>query len=447
MTSQSEPERERARTPTTGRRDAEASLSEDQRTLIRLLADQHAIPLDQLARFLDCSTAEALAAIDAFEEAGWIERRAFLIGDAEWYWLTRRGMQLSGTGFTAYPPMVGTLRHRRAVNAVRLHLAEHAPEGTWVAVGEVTRQLGPDDVIPDAVLEVDGERHAIEIELSCKAKPLLRRILSVHCARWDAVVYFCDRRTRPLLQRMRGEGRWPRLVVRRLPRGAHRLGGHAAAGATSVHPGPHLVRGPGKRTTRRPPEPWEHSLLQLIDEQYAVPFDQLARFLDQSAERAHATADHLVSAGFAEYGRLMVDEPYWLWLTHRGAHRAGNGGAPYRPGVGKLARIRAVNEVRLQVAPRAPRARWVSGRSILRDQGRGAHIPNAVLEIGSERHALEVELVNKEKRRACRIIDAHSARYDAVVLFCTPTLRRFFERLNGGGRWPKLVIRDLPRST
>ena len=43
-------------------------------------------------------------------------------------------------------------------------------------------------------------------------------------------------------------------------------------------------------------EPWEQRVLRLISEQQAIPFDQLARFLECEEEQAARVAKHLTKA-------------------------------------------------------------------------------------------------------------------------------------------------------
>ncbi len=109
------------------------------------------------------------------------------------------------------------LAHRRAVNEIRLYLAERAPTGRWLCERAVFRQRDPNDHLPDAVFEIDGERHAIEAELSHKRNHEIHRIVAEHSDRYDAVIYFCAPRTYNLMKRVQAEGRWPKLIVRRLP--------------------------------------------------------------------------------------------------------------------------------------------------------------------------------------------------------------------------------------
>lgn len=190
-----------------------------ERALLRLLSEQVAIPLDQLARFLGCSLEQAVALVEGLEHADCVRHRRFLFRDMPWFWLNNRGARLAGTGFVASAPDVAMLAHRRAVNEVRLYLAERAPQGRWVCERTVFRQRDPEDHLPDAVFEIGGERHAIEAELSLKRNDEIRRIVAEHSNRYDAVLYFCGPRPYRLLKRVQAEGRWPKLAVRRLPQG------------------------------------------------------------------------------------------------------------------------------------------------------------------------------------------------------------------------------------
>lgn len=187
--------------------------------MLILLCEQGAVPLDQLGRFLGDSLSEAVALTQGLEEAGCVEHERFLAGDYPWLWPSRRGVELGRPGGGHFRPDVTSLTHRRAVNEIRLHLAELAPRGRWICERDVMRVRDPEDHLPDGVFVIDGERHAIEAELSRKSWTRLRQIVAQHSNRYDAVIYFCGRRTHTQLRAVLGEGRWPKLVVRALPGG------------------------------------------------------------------------------------------------------------------------------------------------------------------------------------------------------------------------------------
>lgn len=129
-----------------------------------------------------------------------------------WVWLTARGQRLPGTGFSPWRMRPGLLAHIAAVNEVRLHIARRAPD----AVGVWRR----DAHLPHPLVLVGGERHAIEVELTPKARVPTAAIVCELVACHDAVVYFCARRARPALDELAAGGQYPTLVVRDLPAAA-----------------------------------------------------------------------------------------------------------------------------------------------------------------------------------------------------------------------------------
>lgn len=194
----------------------------------------------------------------------------------------------------------------------------------------------------------------------------------------------------------------------------------------------------------RVPEQWELGVLRLISEQFALPFDQLARFLGCGEEQAARVAKHLTKVGYADYGRFLFDEPHWIWLTRRGNQLSGTDFEVWHLAIGGMHRMRAVNEIRLHIERRAPQARWICARSLMRELGRCGPQLHAVVEIGGERHAILVFLRPREKRLARPVLETHMARYDAVIAFANRLPRGMLERLAGEHHMPKLVIRSMP---
>jgi len=202
-----------------------------------------------------------------------------------------------------------------------------------------------------------------------------------------------------------------------------------------------------RRPVLRQPERWEFELLRLLSEQQGVPFDQLARFIGCEPAQASRVVRRLFKSGFADYGRILHDEPHWAWLTSRGARLSGTGFASRPPKVGAMARMRAVNEVRLHIAGRAPEARWICGRSVIREQGRLGRRPNAVVEIGRERHAILVKHGIRQSRWGERdILESLMRGYDAVIVFCAPASTNVYRRLAAANDWPKLIVCEIPGS-
>lgn len=189
--------------------------------------------------------------------------------------------------------------------------------------------------------------------------------------------------------------------------------------------------------------PRDLELLAWIGEQYAVSLPQLAVLMGRSFHAARWLRSRWERGGWVEGRALLVDWPVFVWLTPAGSGLAGGEFRTWKARPARLAHICAVNDVRLHIAARAPEAVWVCERRLAREQPRGAHLPDGVVRRGSERHAVEVELHPKARRRTRAIVAELLGRYDAAVYFCAPGARRQLDELASefGAR---LAVRPLP---
>lgn len=406
-------------------------LSALERDALRVIAECVTVPLDQLVRFLKRDLPAVRGLVVGLEAKGCLYSRQFFPGDEPWVWLSRAGSRLSGTGFGRRneTPSPLSLRHRRAIHEVRLYLEERAPQGRWVPERQLFRMRERDAELPDGLFEVDGERHAIEVELTRKSNGKIRGIVAENVSRYDAVIYFCSSETRSQLDRLKAEEAWPNLVVRGLPGEEH-----------------------GRRGNVRPshayhqPEDWEIEVLRFIFEQRAVPIDQLSRVRTQVPMTTEAMVERFCEAGFARSEHVQIGEPRWVWLLGRGTRLAGMGPqGRFSLGMGNLVMLRALTELRFQIEARSREARWISRRMLLRGQGRGARAPGAVIEIDGERHALNVRFTRPQRgTRLPSMIDLQSRSYDAVIYLCgNARVRAYMEGLQERYGWRKLIIRDL----
>lgn len=189
----------------------------------------------------------------------------------------------------------------------------------------------------------------------------------------------------------------------------------------------------------------DFAALRWVSEQSAARVDQVARLLGRSERTAQRWAARMQAAGYLEARRVLADEPAWAWLTPSGQRAADTGFRAWRPSAARLPHIAAVNEVRLYVQERSPESEWICERRLAQERSeRAEHLPDAVVCTAGERHAVEVELTQKASRRLAPILDELSQRFDAVLFFCSPPVRRQLDALAGSGRWPKLALRDLP---
>ena len=273
----------------------------EETSVLRLLSEQGAIPMDQLARFLGMAAKDAEKFVKGLEQAGCVQKDRLLQGDAPWVWLRHRGARLSGTGFAASKPAISRLAHTRAINEARLIITGRAPKGKWICERALRRDYPKGVKVPDAVLEIEGERHAIEVELTPKSARRLHWIIAEHQDRHDAVVYFCSPQALGQLQLIKKEAKVPNLFVRALP------------GWTAARPKPRAAQAP-VRARRGEPAPEEIPILDLISEQGAIPLEQLARFLNCKPDKARRLAKHLQEEGLIRREGFFAKEPDWIWL-------------------------------------------------------------------------------------------------------------------------------------
>lgn len=109
--------------------------------LLRVVGEQYAVTLPQLARMMGCSPHAARWLRSRWECAGWARGRAMLVGEPVFVWLTRRGHSLAGIDYAVWRPNAGMLAHIAAVTDVRLHVLDRHPNATWVCERELHREL------------------------------------------------------------------------------------------------------------------------------------------------------------------------------------------------------------------------------------------------------------------------------------------------------------------
>jgi DNA-binding transcriptional ArsR family regulator len=206
---------------------------------------------------------------------------------------------------------------------------------------------------------------------------------------------------------------------------------------------------PRSTTVRR----GEHELLRRRDlevvgwlaEQYSGRVDHVEVLLGVGPRTVQRTLARLRAAGLIRTERVLVGEPAWVLPTAAGMTACNSGFGVWRPRIGLLAHVAAVNDVRLHVQGRALSTEWISERVLARDRLAGEHLPDGVAIVDGRRVAIEVELTLKSRRRITAILDDLAAHCDAVLYWCAPSTRRQLTELAGTGRWPTFGVRELPR--
>lgn len=171
--------------------------------------EMYGVQLDQFAAIRDVSFERARAVVARWREQGYAESGRLGPGPS-WVWLTRKGLNACGLGYTATPPALSRLAHIRAVTQVRLTLSQtiayQDANAFWRSERRIRsnhgvgiRQHLPDGEVhwPDgAGLAWAGECWAIEAELTRKTvtrtaaimRELLTRTGDYGCAAAEAFV-------------------------------------------------------------------------------------------------------------------------------------------------------------------------------------------------------------------------------------------------------------------
>jgi hypothetical protein len=105
-----------------------------------------------------------------------------------------------------------------AVNNVRMHVKRQSPESEWISERLLALERTQGQHLPDGLAVTDGQRVAIEVELTVKSMKRTRAILDELSGSFDAVAYFCAPAPHRQLSAFVASGRWPALSVRELPR-------------------------------------------------------------------------------------------------------------------------------------------------------------------------------------------------------------------------------------
>jgi DNA-binding transcriptional ArsR family regulator len=222
----------------------------------------------------------------------------------------------------------------------------------------------------------------------------------------------------------------------------------------SISPAAYGYSSRGVARASRTAERAEHELLRRRDievlawiaEQYAGRIDHLEVLLGAGPRTVQRTLARLRAAGLIRTQRVLVGEPAWVLPTAAGMTACSSGFGVWRPRIGLLNHVAAVNDVRLHIQGRAPGTEWLPERVLARDRLAGEHLPDGVAITDGRRVAIEAELTLKSRRRITANLDDLTVRFDAVLYFCATSTHRQLTELAASGRWPTLGVRELPTS-
>jgi hypothetical protein len=169
-------------------------LSQRDGVLLRLIAEQYAISVDQLARVIGRSHRTGRWLRDRWRHAGWVESRQLTSGGPSFIWLTRHGTRIAQSPYRTWQPHAGLIGHIEAVTELRLLLDRHMRLGAWRCERSLAKehrsrsQSRPH--LPDAVLRRNQETIALEVELTLKSRARLGEIVAELAEQYAQVWYF-----------------------------------------------------------------------------------------------------------------------------------------------------------------------------------------------------------------------------------------------------------------
>ena len=179
--------------------------------------EQYGARTDQLEVLLGSGSRTVQRVLARLRDTGLIEVRRLLVGEPAWAIPTSGGLRAAGQGFGVWCPRIGLLAHVAAVNDVRLHVQARSPRSEWVPERVLAKERESREHLPDGVVITDGQRVAIEVELTVKSQRRVRSILDELSGRYDTVLYWCSPGVHRQLSALSESGRWPKLGVRELP--------------------------------------------------------------------------------------------------------------------------------------------------------------------------------------------------------------------------------------
>lgn len=204
------------------RRPAREGLRRSDLDLLAWVAEQYAARADQVERLLGCGPRTVQRVLARLRDAGLVSTSRLLVGEPAWVIPTSAGLRACGSGYALWQPRVGLLAHVAAVNNVRLHVQARSPDSEWVSERQLARERQTGEHLPDALVLIDSQRVAVEVELTVKSTRRVNAILNELARRYDTTLYFCAPAPHRQLTSLAGSGRWPTLGIRELPHASTR---------------------------------------------------------------------------------------------------------------------------------------------------------------------------------------------------------------------------------
>jgi hypothetical protein len=195
--------------------------SERDLELLSLIGEQYAVTLPQIACLIGRSVHTARSLRDRWKKAGWVGSGQLSVQAPSFVWLTGRGAAGVASPFRVWEPNHGLALHIAAVTNVRLLLEHELRLGEWECERTVAQQLAKTGDrrghLPDGLLHIEGERIAIEVELTLKSRARFGAIVDELSQDYDQVWYFAPERLVSALSELAAAAPYGNVSVHRYP--------------------------------------------------------------------------------------------------------------------------------------------------------------------------------------------------------------------------------------
>lgn len=203
-------------------------LTERDLRCLRWIGEQYTIRFDMLQKLLGRAAKQANSAapingvlserntrkaIRRWFDTGLVTYKKILFAEPGYVWLTALGMKTAQLPYKPYTPAVASLPHLHALAALRLNLEGHYQTRlTWTAERELRRtqeRLGKAQRsgwhLPDALVTLDEQVVAIEVELTLKSDQRLSETVERLAQQYAGVWYFVTDEVRAAVDKAIGK--------------------------------------------------------------------------------------------------------------------------------------------------------------------------------------------------------------------------------------------------
>ena len=191
-------------------------------------------------------------------------------------------------------------------------------------------------------------------------------------------------------------------------------------------------------------------LLEFVGEQYAVSVGQLGRLIGRNHRTGRWLRDRWQRAGWVESRPLAPAGASFLWLTPRGIRDARSPYRSWRPNGAMIEHIAAVTDVRILVERELRLGHWICERELARNAASRSevrpHLPDGLLDRGTERIAVEVELSLKSRSRLESIVEQLAQEHDRVWYFAAQPARGALDAIADQVPWQNVTVYSYPPS-